>query len=166
MCPVQLASLVAALPRQLEYSTFWSSFCVSRSALRTAALRFPWRQFLTHCTQSSKPNQPVNYTVKKAASSLDSSTRSSAHLVLLQNAQQKQQHAQHYKLIYQLNAFEYLLCTFSSTCFGLTRPSSGAMDVIISFTNAAYGVFGVVRCRSWGVCVLVVCCTATRHQHK
>ena len=24
------------------------------------------------------------------------------------------------------------LCSFSSTCFGLTRPSSGAMDVIIS----------------------------------
>ena len=37
-----------------------------------------------------------------------------------------------YELIYQLNAIEYLLCTFSSTCFGLTRPSSGAMDVIIS----------------------------------
>ena len=34
-----------------------------------------------------------------------------------------------YELIYQLNAIEYLLCTFSSTCFGLTRPSSGAMDV-------------------------------------
>ena len=33
----------------------------------------------------------------------------------------------------QLNI--YLL---SSTCFGLTRPSSGAMDVIISFTYAAY----------------------------
>jgi hypothetical protein len=34
-----------------------------------------------------------------------------------------------YELIYQLNAIEYLLCTFSSTYFGLTRPSSGAMDV-------------------------------------
>ena len=34
--------------------------------------------------------------------------------------------------IYQLDAIEYLLCTFSSTCFGLTRPSSGAMDVTIS----------------------------------
>ena len=34
-----------------------------------------------------------------------------------------------YELIYQLNAIEYLLCTFSSTCFGLTCPSSGAMDV-------------------------------------
>ena len=26
---------------------------------------------------------------------------------------------------------------------------------------AAYGILGVVRCRSWGVCVLVACCTAT-----
>ena len=34
-----------------------------------------------------------------------------------------------YELIYQLNAIEYLLCNFSSTCFGLTRPSSEAMDV-------------------------------------
>ena len=34
-----------------------------------------------------------------------------------------------YELIYQLKAIGYLLCTFSLTCFGLTRPSSGAMDV-------------------------------------
>ena len=34
-----------------------------------------------------------------------------------------------YELIYQLNAIECLLHTFSSTCFRLTRPSSGAMDV-------------------------------------
>ena len=59
-----------------------------------------------------------------------------------------------FKLIYQLNAIEYLLCTFSSTYFGLTRRSSGAIEFIISFTNAAYGVLGVVRCRSWAVCVL------------
>ena len=38
-----------------------------------------------------------------------------------------------YELIYQLNAIEYLLCTFSSACFGLTRPSSGAMDVKFLF---------------------------------
>ena len=25
--------------------------------------------------------------------------------------------------------------------------------------------FSLVRCRSWGLCVLVACCTATRHQH-
>jgi len=30
-----------------------------------------------------------------------------------------------------------------------------------SFTYAAYRVLGVVRCRSWGVCVLVACCSAT-----
>ena len=32
---------------------------------------------------------------------------------------------------YQLDAIE-CLCTFSSTCFGLIRPSSGAMDVTVS----------------------------------
>jgi len=36
--------------------------------------------------------------------------------------------------------FIYLFIYFSSTCFGLTRPSSGATEFIISFTNAAYGV--------------------------
>ena len=46
---------------------------------------------------------------------------------------------------YQLGAvFVY----FSSTCFGLIRPSSGAIEFIISFTNAAYGVLGAARCRS------------------
>ena len=35
---------------------------------------------------------------------------------------------------------------FSSTCFGLIRPSSGAIEFIISFTNAAYGVLGAARC--------------------
>ena len=40
------------------------------------------------------------------------------------------------------------LCTFSSTCFGLIRPSSGAMDVKF-FTYTAYGVLGVV---CWCVC--------------
>ena len=64
----------------------------------------------------------------------------------------------HYELIYQLNAVEYLFCTFSSTCFGLTRPSSGAMDVKITYT--AYGVLGVVRCWSWWLCVLVACCSS------
>ena len=28
------------------------------------------------------------------------------------------------------------------------------------FTYTAYGVLGVVGCRSWGVCVLVACCSA------
>ena len=45
------------------------------------------------------------------------------------------------------------LCSFSSTCFGLIRPSSVAMDVNNFFTYAAYGVLGVAMCRSWGVCV-------------
>ena len=35
---------------------------------------------------------------------------------------------------------------FSSTCFELIRPSSGAIEFIISFTNAAYGVLGAARC--------------------
>ena len=52
------------------------------------------------------------------------------------------------RINYQLDAIEYLFLYFSSTCFGLIRPSTGAMDVIISFTYAAYGVLGVVRCRS------------------
>ena len=46
---------------------------------------------------------------------------------------------------YQLDA---IFVYFSSTCFGLIRPSSGAIEFIISFTYAAYGVLGVVRCRS------------------
>ena len=46
---------------------------------------------------------------------------------------------------YQLDA---IFVYFSSTCFGLVRPSSGAIEFIISFTNAAYGVFGAARCRS------------------
>ena len=43
---------------------------------------------------------------------------------------------------------------FSSTCFELIRPSSGAIEFIISFTNAAYGVLGAARCY----------CSATHHQ--
>ena len=41
------------------------------------------------------------------------------------------------RVIYQLVA---IFVYFSSICFGLTRPSSGAVEFIISFTNAAYGV--------------------------
>ena len=52
------------------------------------------------------------------------------------------------RINYQLDAIEYLFVYFSSTCFGLTCPSSGAMDVRIFFTYAAYGVLCVVRCRS------------------
>ena len=42
------------------------------------------------------------------------------------------------RINYQLDAIEYLFVYFSSTCFGLICPSSGAMDVTISFTYAAY----------------------------
>ena len=40
----------------------------------------------------------------------------------------------YYEINYQLDAIEYLfaLSSFSSTCFGLTRPSSGAIGVTIS----------------------------------
>ena len=41
---------------------------------------------------------------------------------------------------------------FSSTCFGPIRPSSGAIEFIISFTNAAYGVLGAARCLSVVFC--------------
>ena len=58
-----------------------------------------------------------------------------------------------YEINYQLEAIKYLfaLSSFSSTCFGLIRPSSGAMGVTI-LTNVAYGVLGfcLVRCRSSG----------------
>ena len=59
--------------------------------------------------------------------------------------------ASNYEINYQLDAIEYLfaLSSFSSTCFGLTRPSSGAIGVTI-LTNVAHGVLGccLVRCRS------------------
>ena len=40
-----------------------------------------------------------------------------------------------YEINYQLDAIEYLfaLSSFSSTCFGLTRPSSEAIGVTISY---------------------------------
>ena len=44
---------------------------------------------------------------------------------------------------YQLDAN---IVYFSSTCFGPIRPSSGAIEFIIPFTNAAYGVLGAARC--------------------
>ena len=44
---------------------------------------------------------------------------------------------------YQLDAN---IVYFSSTCFGPIRPSSGAIEFIISLTNTAYGVLGAARC--------------------
>jgi hypothetical protein len=43
-----------------------------------------------------------------------------------------------YEINYQLDAIEYLfaLSSFSSTCFGLTRPSSGAIGVTTQHTHA------------------------------
>ena len=68
---------------------------------------------------------------------------------------------------YQLDAIEYLfaLSSFSSTCFGLTRPSSGAIDVTISYKCSIWcpwflpGKVSVLR----NVCAVGVlhCCTAS-----
>jgi hypothetical protein len=54
-----------------------------------------------------------------------------------------------HELIYQLNAIEYLLCTFSSTCFGFTRPSSAAMDVKFLYIHSIW-------CGIWRVALLAV----------
>ena len=67
---------------------------------------------------------------------------------------------------YQLDA---IFVYFSSTCFGLTRPSSGEIEFIISFTNAAYGVLGAARCleeraRLW--CVALQCNTPPAKIYK
>ena len=55
-----------------------------------------------------------------------------------------------YEINYQLDAIEYLfdLSFFSSTCFGLTCPSSGEISVTI-LTNVAYGVLGFCLVRCW-----------------
>ena len=53
--------------------------------------------------------------------------------------------SRNYELIYQLNAIEFLLCTFGSTCFGLTRPSSGAMDVKFLYI---YSIWCPVSCKN------------------
>ena len=63
---------------------------------------------------------------------------------------------------YQLGAIEYLFVYFQLDMFRAYTPifrSNGCYNI---FTYAAYGVLGVVRCRSWGVCVLVACWTASR----
>jgi hypothetical protein len=70
-----------------------------------------------------------------------------------------------YELIYQLDAIEYLFVYFQLDMFRAYTPIFRSNGCYSFFTYAAYGVFGVVRCRSWVVCVLVACRTATRHQH-
>ena len=68
-------------------------------------------------------------------------------------------------LIYQLDATEYLFVYFQLDMFRAYMPIFRSNGCYNFFTYAAYGVLGVARCRAWGVCVLVACCTATRHQH-
>ena len=58
-----------------------------------------------------------------------------------------------------------IFVSFSSKYFGPIRPSSGAIEFIISFTNAAYGVLGAARCleeraRWWWVALLPETCRA------
>ena len=71
----------------------------------------------------------------------------------------------YYELIYQLDAIEYLFVYFQLDMFRAYTPIFRSNGCYNFFTNTAYGVLGVVRCQSWGVCLLVACCTATRHQH-
>jgi hypothetical protein len=80
-----------------------------------------------------------------------------------------------YGITYQLDAIGYLFVYFQLDMFRAYTPIFRSNECCSFFTYAAYGVLGVVRCRSWGVCVLVACCTAeecvcwwrvaTRHQH-
>ena len=70
-----------------------------------------------------------------------------------------------YELITNLMQLNVYLCTFSSTCFGLVRPSSGAMDVIISYICSIWcpwcSKVSVLR----SVCAGgVLHCSATLHQ--
>jgi len=70
-----------------------------------------------------------------------------------------------YEIIYQLDAIEYLFVFFQLDMFRPYTPIFRSNGCYNFFTYAACGVLGVVRCRSWEVCVLVACYTATRHQH-
>ena len=60
---------------------------------------------------------------------------------------------------YQLDAIEYLFVYFQLDMFQAYTPIFRRNGCYIIFTYAAYGVLGVARCRSWGMCVLVACCT-------
>jgi len=66
-----------------------------------------------------------------------------------------------YEMIYQLDAIEYLFVYFQLDIFRAYTPIFRSNGCYSFFTYAAYGVLGVVRCQSWGVCVLVACCSAT-----
>ena len=56
-----------------------------------------------------------------------------------------------YEIIYQLDAIEYLFVFFQLDMFRAYTP--------IFRSNGCYSFF------TYAVCVLVACCTATRHQH-
>jgi len=56
------------------------------------------------------------------------------------------------------------LCSFSSTCFGLIRPSSGAIDVTVSYICSIWYPW-CSEVSVLGMWVLVACCSTTRHQH-
>ena len=66
-----------------------------------------------------------------------------------------------YEMIHQLDAIEYLFVFFQLDMFRAYTPIFRSNGCYNFFTYAAYGVLGVVRCQSWGVCVLVACCTAS-----
>ena len=74
-------------------------------------------------------------------------------------------HSVNSELIYQLDAIEYLFVYYQLDMFRAYTPIFRGNGCYNLFTYTAYGVLGVVRCWSWGVCVLVACCSATRHQH-
>ena len=58
-----------------------------------------------------------------------------------------------YEMIYQLDAIEYLFVFFQLDMFRAYTAIFRNNGCYNFFTYAAYGVLGVVRCRSWGVCV-------------
>ena len=68
-----------------------------------------------------------------------------------------------YERIYQLDAIEYLFVYFQLDMFRAYTPIFRSNGCYNFFTYAAYRVLGVVRCWSWGVCVLVACCCAVQH---
>ena len=54
-----------------------------------------------------------------------------------------------YELIYQLDAIEYVFVYFQLDIFRAYTPIFRSNECYNFFTYTAYGVLGVVRCRSW-----------------
>ena len=97
---------------------------------------------------------------------LTSKNEHQARLCLYSHKEYTDKHTSHkYEIIYQLDAIEYLFVFFPLDMFRTYTPIFRSNGCYNFFTYAAYGVLGVVRRRSWGECVLVACCSATRHQH-